>query len=180
MGYVRSSFPGQVWDGLSANPSRIDRNVNDEPNSQDWDRITAELLALQIYVLGLPPTPDGERFSLYSAIASGPIIGGLWITIRPDGKLELANNEDSGFVSGLTLVGGDTNDSIVYLRQGRIVSSDWTATTGSVQLTPGANYYLTNISGMSKTSQPQGFVVMLGQAQSFTTFDIDINAPIKL
>jgi hypothetical protein len=180
MGFVRPAFPEQVWDGLSANPTRIDRNVNDEPNSQDWDRIISELLAVQSYVLGLPTTPDGERFSLYSANASVAIVGGVWTVIKPDGKLEIANNEVTGNVSGLTLVGGSINDSVVYLRQGSITASDWTTATGAIQLTPGANYYLTNTGGMSKISPSQGFVVVLGQAQSLTTFDIDINVPIKL
>ena len=38
-------YPASVWDGLS--PRRTDRKVNAEPEYEDWDQITAELIATQ-------------------------------------------------------------------------------------------------------------------------------------
>ena len=180
MGVLDPRFPDELWDGLSDNPERFDRTVTTTPTAQDWDRIAAEVLAVEDYILGLPTTPDGDKFSLYSSVAEEVILGGQWVLIQSNGELAIANNTTAGRVSGLSMTGGNIGNTIVYLRQGRIVSADWTNTIGSTELDPGADYYLTATGGMSVTAPVSGYIVKLGQAQNLTTFDIDINPSIKL
>ncbi len=180
MGFVRPKFPDQIWDGLTANPDRINPSIVVTPNAQDWDQIAAEVVAIETYLAGLPVTPDGDKFSLYSGEAEISLSGGQWVLMQSTGLLTIADNTVSGKVSGLAVTGGGIGDSIVYLRQGRIVSSDWTNTTGGTELVPGADYYLTTNGGMSVTAPLSGFLVKLGQAQSETAFDIDISPSIRL
>lgn len=179
MGIVDPKFPSMIWDGLSANPDRYERAVVADPDARDWDRITAELIAVQNYLAGLPTNPDGDLFSLYSNDAAETIVGGQWIIVQSDGELAIATSND-GKVSGLTVTGAVTGEEVVYMRQGRVVALDWTNTTGSSELVPGADYYLTTNGGMSVTAPTSGYVVKLGQAQSITNFDVDIKPSIKL
>ena len=68
MGYVRPKFPNEVWDGSTTNPERAEGvNADCYPNTQDWDRIAAEVIATQQKVLALesegiqgPPGRPGD------------------------------------------------------------------------------------------------------------------------
>lgn len=42
-----ATFPASVWNGLSANFARLDRNAYQEPDPDDWDRAVSELVATQ-------------------------------------------------------------------------------------------------------------------------------------
>ena len=54
MGYVRPKFPDEIWDGSTTNPERAEGvNADCYPNTQDWDRIAAEVIATQQKVLAL-------------------------------------------------------------------------------------------------------------------------------
>lgn len=179
MGVVDPKFPGMIWDGLSANPDRFERAVVTTPDGNDWDRVTAEVIAIQNYLAGLPTDPNGDLFSLYSNDAAEVIQGGKWVVVESNSELSIATSAD-GLVSGLTVTGATTGETVVYMRQGRVVALDWTNTTGSTELVPGADYYLTTNGGMSVTAPMSGYVVKLGQAQSVTNFDVDIKPSIRL
>lgn len=47
MPYPPPQFPGKIWDGLSANRNRTNTNRTLNPNSDDWDRIAAEVISTQ-------------------------------------------------------------------------------------------------------------------------------------
>lgn len=47
MALVPASFPGELWDGLSDNPFRTSRTDNLDPDPRDWDRVAAEVIAVQ-------------------------------------------------------------------------------------------------------------------------------------
>jgi len=47
MPYPKPNFPENTWDGLSNNIDRVDVHANVNPNSQDWERIAAELISVQ-------------------------------------------------------------------------------------------------------------------------------------
>lgn len=179
MGYVTPSFPNSLWNGLTPNPDRTNRAKNVDPNFDDYDVIAAELIAVQEFLLGTPPGSD-ELFSLYSAPADMTISGGLLVRVQPSGKIILADSDTSGLVSGVTMTSGTVDNPIVYVRQGRIVSTDWSAATGSNTLIPGQEYFLTNNGQMNLIPPPTGYVVKLGQSQSETAFDLDIQPAIKL
>lgn len=40
-------FPVKVWDGTT--PTRNDRQINAAPSAEDWDQVTAEMIAMQIH-----------------------------------------------------------------------------------------------------------------------------------
>lgn len=42
-----ATFPGVIWNGLSDNPNRSSLNDDIPPESRDWDRIVAEVIAAQ-------------------------------------------------------------------------------------------------------------------------------------
>jgi len=46
--YKPAQYPDNVWDGLTPNNSeRPRRDTQRAPNGEDWDQITAEVIALQ-------------------------------------------------------------------------------------------------------------------------------------
>lgn len=47
MAVVPSSFPGSLWDGLTGNNFRTSRTDNVIPDSEDWDRVVSEVIAVQ-------------------------------------------------------------------------------------------------------------------------------------
>lgn len=47
-------FPAQVWDGLS--PTRPYRSIDRPAEAEDWDQISAELIATQQIVIGMSST----------------------------------------------------------------------------------------------------------------------------
>lgn len=47
MPYNNPIYPNAIWDGLTKNPNRVDLNSNVDPNSDDWERIAAEVIAMQ-------------------------------------------------------------------------------------------------------------------------------------
>lgn len=69
-----ATFPSRAWDGLSDNPSRTSLNDDITPDTRDWDRIVAELIATETYVIaqvgganGLPlgDTATGSPVNYY-------------------------------------------------------------------------------------------------------------------
>ena len=53
-----AKYPSEVWDGLSDNTQRTNRNDDAPPDSRDWDRLVAETIATQTTLsnLGLAAT----------------------------------------------------------------------------------------------------------------------------
>ncbi len=47
MPYNDPIYPKSVWDGLTFNRNRLDKNTNVDPNSDDWERIAAEVISMQ-------------------------------------------------------------------------------------------------------------------------------------
>ena len=52
MPYNDPIFPNGVWDGLTNNPDRLSLNTNHNPNSDDWERIAAEVMSIQKHLSG--------------------------------------------------------------------------------------------------------------------------------
>lgn len=179
MGYASSKFPVQVWDGLSRNPLRISREVDQWCNQDDWDQLVAEIQATQEQILSTPSVDGVERISLFAAEVDEDIVSGQFIRIRADGKAVLASS-NVGVVSGITLATALEGQTIIYLRRGRLNSTDWTVTTGGTLLSPGEDYFLSLNGTMSLTAPETGYLVNLGQAQSTTEFDLNAFQTIRL
>jgi len=69
-----ATFPSRAWDGLSDNPSRTSLNDDITPDTRDWDRLVAEVIATEEYVIaqvggasGLPlgDTATGSPVNYY-------------------------------------------------------------------------------------------------------------------
>ncbi|NJL71453.1 MAG: hypothetical protein HC888_07455 [Candidatus Competibacteraceae bacterium] len=52
MALQTAHYPTNVWDGTT--PNRARRDDDSDPDSRDWDRISAEVIALQDQVGGSP------------------------------------------------------------------------------------------------------------------------------
>lgn len=47
MPYPEPNYPSRIWNGLSDNPNRVDNNSNLNPDSNDWNRISSEVISMQ-------------------------------------------------------------------------------------------------------------------------------------
>lgn len=57
--YTKPQFPGQIWDGDTNNPWRDGRGDSVTPDSKDWDRVVAEMIATQQVVKNLMEVGGG-------------------------------------------------------------------------------------------------------------------------
>lgn len=78
MHLTSGSFPIVVWDGMSTNPFRTKREQNIDPNYQDWDRITQEVIATQTFLsenfgfsVGIELELDATSGFLYIPVMDG-------------------------------------------------------------------------------------------------------------
>jgi len=55
MAKIPAAFPDSVWDGQTVNRSRRDADIH--PDSRDWDRISAEVIATQEALSGVSGSP---------------------------------------------------------------------------------------------------------------------------
>lgn len=179
MAYQTPQFPNLVWDGLSGNPDRLDRSLNIDPDLHDYDRIAAELIAVQDYILQLPVSPDGGLFPIFSAETTETVTINQLVAIQPNGLLQLADS-NSTILSGLALTSGNPGEQVFYITFGQLSSNDWTSVIGDINLEVGAYYYLRQSGSMSTVPPNSGFLVRVGQAQSLSAFNINIQTSIKL
>jgi len=164
------SFPNGVWNGLTENPERTSRSVNQWCNHQDWNRISAEVIAIEDFLIAgslAPPTAP-----VYSGMSGTNIIAGQLVSLTGS-TIQLADKDTSGSVTGVSLSDVSTGEMLTYLAVGRI-------TLQTFNLTPGAWYYLSNSGAMIETPPTTGYHVRLGQAQDAKTFNLQPNDSIKL
>lgn len=76
-------FPTDIWDGLSPNTQRASRLITAAPDPEDWDQITAEMIATQEALIA-----SGLGDSLKSALLVGNITDGRDIRISTGDKIE--------------------------------------------------------------------------------------------
>lgn len=120
----------------------------------------------------------------YTGEADVDINIGQPVYVKVNTHIDLAKADSAAtmFVAGLVSASASATFSGSYLSDGRIIQADWTAIIGTASLTPGAVYYLDNVTaGMLTAVAPTtGFVISVGQAKNTTTLDIEISEPIKL
>ena len=178
MSVRKAQFPAQVWDGTAAD--RDSRLLEINPLHPSYDQVVAELIATQQYARALVNVTES-----YSADAGDNLTKGQPVYIDGSGRLQTA---ESGMVAGAQVAGLAANDAAAlasadYITDGFLEMSDWTAITGSNELTPGAVYYLGTTPGTLTTIAPTAdgyYVVRVGRAQSVTKLDIEIGQPIRL
>jgi hypothetical protein len=76
MPIVDAAYPTTVWDGTTENSWREDRLSTLDPNSQDWDKIAAEVIAVEGALgaaYGNPPAGAAAGTGVTAAEAAGAI-----------------------------------------------------------------------------------------------------------
>ncbi len=174
-----ADYPTAVWDGLS--PRRTDRKVNAAPEYEDWDQMTAEMIAAQTEVDRV------EAFQLdstnHNAVAdnSAVVLAGTCVYLKAAGTFADADADGAAALRvgiGLLKTGGA--DSLPYdiaLAGSKLTltTAEWDAasdTTGG--LTTGLKYYLSDATPgqLIETTAPASVsdtLLLVGIALSSTT-----------
>ena len=178
-------YPAAVWDGLS--PRRVAREDDAAPEYEDWDQITAEVIATQTEVDA--QTAAKDAFLLHNAVAdnSGVVLAGTAVYLKAAGTFADADSDGATALRvaiGLLTTGGA--DSVAYdiaLPGSKLTltTAEWDAasdTTGG--LTAGLKYYLSDAAaGQLIETTPPGTtgdtMMMVGIALSTTTMLIKMD-----
>lgn len=137
---TRPSFPNSVWTGETGN--REGPNDDIDPNSEDWDRIRDEVIAIQAYT----------QQQYLTTVAGEDIPHSRLIRIGVDGLARLATPSQPEVV-GLSLHSASAFDSMQYTPEG---------TTLSLSL-PDGQYFLSNDGTLSLTPAIFGYAVKVGR-----------------
>lgn len=171
MGYETPDFPNSIWDGLSLNTFRPTRQVNLPPSHHDWDRIVAEMIAVQQTVAAIGGTTDNPN--VWNIETSEEITIGDFVFIRMDGLLQVADATQQPLVNGVALSNTLTGQIADILTHGKYINLNWS-------LTPGSPYYLRDNGSISDTPPVSGWVIQIGRAITTVGLSIEIKQPIKL
>ncbi len=144
-----ADYPAAVWDGLS--PRRVDRETDAAPEYEDYDQITAEVVATQTE-LDRVEAARLDQFNL-NAVAdnAGAVLAGTVVYLKAAGTFADADADGAAALRvgiGVLKTGGA--DSLPYdiaLAGSRLTltTAEWDAagpTTGG--LTIGLKYYLSD------------------------------------
>jgi hypothetical protein len=120
----------------------------------------------------------------YYAVADQTMAAGQVVYVESSGHVALAMSDampEAGAI-GLLFANIGIGGTATYMTEESITLADWTVITGTVSLTPGALYWLSNsvAGGLSDVAPTTGYVVQIGRATSATTFDIEIEESIRL
>lgn len=80
MGLVKPEYPNAIWDGLSDNIDRKDRLSNVDPNSQDYDRIAAEIISLETELDRVQSVTEGTSQTVTANTTLG--VGTEFVTVN--------------------------------------------------------------------------------------------------
>lgn len=157
----------EVWDGKSVTRQKYRYAA---PDATDWDQIVKELQKTQKVVI--------ENSRIYSNRSGEAILIGQPLILESNIQVaDLLNPE----VIGISINSCNPNENCIYITQGQLSLNDWSHITGTIELIPGAYYYLSNGKGKLTTVPPSSIVVSeLGRAQDKNTLDINIKTPIYL
>jgi hypothetical protein len=80
MSALAPQFPTAAWDGSTGNNWRADRNWDIDPDSEDWDRISSEVIAVEDGLLN-SRAGNGTKNGTGVTTAEGPTYGILHRTV---------------------------------------------------------------------------------------------------
>lgn len=143
---------------------------------EGWSNVTA---------LGYPvATPESTQQHTFSLETAETVASGQPVYITAGGLLALAQADAAPRhnVIGLCAIGASAGFAATYSTDGSVSLADWTAITGTAQLTAGQTYYLSaDAPGALSSSPPStGHVVSVGTAISGNELDIEIQYIVKL
>ena len=126
--------------------------------------------------------------SILDTTIDGAVLAGQALYIKATGDAALADSNvtiiEAG-VAGLAIMsgGGSPSGTVYYRTDGHLSLDDWTSATGSSDLVPGANYYLSSTAGVMTTTAPIAggeFVVKVGRAVTVRILAIELGEEIGL
>jgi len=132
----------------------------------------------------LPTMPSATDY--YTAIAAVDLDDGQPVYITGAGSVDLAKADSqlTTEVVGFVQVDCLSGETCQYLTEGMVERLDWTTIAGTLELSPGATYFLDSATaGRITTTAPTTvgqFVVRVGRAVNVRTLDIEIELPILL
>lgn len=135
--------------------------------------------AVQVGIQGAPGR-DASALDDQQAETDSSILAGQPLYLKSNGHADLAiaNNIGTSRVCGLASEDAIASLSVTFKSGNTLELLDWTAVIGSVELTPGALYFLDpDNAGKLTTIAPTlagQVVAMVGHALSFTTIAIEI------
>ena len=159
----------------------------------NWSRSRGilDVLALSdsahVYLLGMGGGGGGDPdLSKHSATFDSTMVAGQPVYVSGSNHVDKAqaDNITTSEAVGLVLTGATAGNAGEWIAEGSIVKLDWTAVTGSVSLTSGSTYYLSETTaGLLSESAPTtrgNYVVRVGKALSTTKMDIEIAVDLLL
>lgn len=171
---VDADYPTSVWDQLSA--SRPDAIRNAEPDYHDWDKITAEVVAIETELESM------KYLDLVNA-SGGALVPGNPVYNKTDASGVAAADCNAAvpipFVLGLLKTGGASLATVRIQTRGNLTLTlaEWDAVgLTSAGLVANTTYYLSPTAGEITATKPAttgDHVVIIGVALSTTTMRID-------
>jgi hypothetical protein len=181
MGYVKSCFPNQIWDGKTPNPEREEGiNADCNPNTQDWDRIAAEIIAMQKAIIG------GTAVSTDISVTAGEVLhAGQPVYVKQSdirAYVAKASFEETSRVCGFVKTDTTAEGCVSIVPIGKLELVNWSiALGGNVFLIAGAIYYLSDVIGQIVVNPPStGFVIQVGVAVTPMVLDVNIKTRVRL
>lgn len=121
-----------------------------------------------------------EFTTISNVIVGQPVYG---YSVLEEVELAKADIATTSRVIGFTVFDALATNSVGLINSGYITRSDWTAITGTITLSFGATYFLSNTaSGMMTLTAPitsGHYIVTLGVAVSDTIFSVNIGHPTR-
>lgn len=147
-----ATYPEAVWDGLEG---RADRKINAAPGTDDYDRIVAEIIAVQQQQL------DDREFTAINDEGSALVPGDV-VYMKTDGTVALGDSDTAAAAAlkipvGIVRIGGADGVSVTVQFSGKITLTlaQWDVVgTDANGLDPGSKYYLSGTAGEITTTAP--------------------------
>lgn len=98
MAIVPAIYPNNIWNGLSSNPYRPNRESNVCPDYRDWDQVVAEIVAIQNNM-----SSESVQLTVDTTIVSGGT-DGLLITVENGAIAQLMKAPAIANTNAATLV----------------------------------------------------------------------------
>lgn len=139
---TQPSFPNQVWDGRTGNRESINDDI--DPNSEDFDRIRDEVIAMQQYsqtqYLESTALENIEKHRCIRETASGVVLA----------------TPDQPIVNGFTLDSAGVFDTVRYAPESTLITL----------ALPAGQYFLSANGTISLTPPATGYVIKVGVASA--------------
>lgn len=172
------AFTGDVGDYY---PESINNNLAFS-SSVDWNKERPLIITSTLWLSDNVQVSGGQYYSSkHEIFTDGIVFEGQAIYIKATGHAAVTEADDAikASVAGIALIsgGGVMGGTLYYMTEGTLHLDSWVLATGSVDLTPGAPYYLGTTDGKITATPPTAdgeFVVKVGRALNARALAIEL------